>query len=170
MENFRERKLSQISEKSDFTEKTFVDCSLLPRQKTPHPQICKENFREDTKPRNLQKFSPLKFSCYTVVLRSTAAVLSCCGGKDICLHFQDCFCYQNTHTMCHVTKYCNVIGPHYNVWWDTSCAHSSLDPSLSFRSGCGLGVACETRVCCMCTCIVHVRMYTIVWHGKQGES
>ena len=29
--------------------------------------------------------------------------------------------------MCHVTKYCNVIGPHCTMWRDTVSVHSSPD-------------------------------------------
>ena len=49
-----------------------------------------------------------------------------------------------------MTKYCNVIGPHYKVWGDTACVHSS--PFLV-----EVGVACETVLyvhvqwMCMCT-------------------
>ena len=46
---FRGRKLSRIGGKRDFTEKTFVDCSLI-----------------GTKQQNSQNFSLLKVSRYTV--------------------------------------------------------------------------------------------------------
>ena len=35
--------------------------------------------------------------------------------------------------MHHVTKYCNVIGPHCTGRWDTACIRSSPDPSLLLR-------------------------------------
>ena len=44
--------------------------------------------------------------------------------------------------MCHMTKYCNVIGPHYKVWRDTACVHGS--PYLA-----EVGVAC-VHVQCSC--------------------
>ena len=43
--------------------------------------------------------------------------------------------------MCHVTKYCNVIGPHYTVWWDTVCSRSLADPSLFAE----VGLACKAN-------------------------
>ena len=43
--NFRGRKLSRIGENMIFAEKTFVDCSLLPCWRTPHPKFRGENFR-----------------------------------------------------------------------------------------------------------------------------
>ena len=54
-------------------------------------------------------------------------------------HFQDCYCYSNSHVMCYVTKYCNVIVLHCTVRQDTACIRSSTDPSLF------VGLACETK-------------------------
>ena len=42
--------------------------------------------------------------------------------------------------MRHVTKYCNVIGPHCTVQWDTAFIHSSPDPFL-FYAEVGLAYA-----------------------------
>ena len=39
--NFRGRKLSRISENTIFAEKTLTDCSLLQRQRMPHPKFAK---------------------------------------------------------------------------------------------------------------------------------
>ena len=48
-------------------EKIFMDCSLVPRQRTPHPQILRRKPSQiATKPQNSQKFSPSKVSRYTV--------------------------------------------------------------------------------------------------------
>ena len=33
-------------------------------------------------------------------------------------------CYLNSDVMCHVTKYCNVIGLHCTVQWDTAYIHT----------------------------------------------
>ena len=55
--------------------------------------------------------------------------------------FQDCYCYSNSDIMHHVTKYCNMIGPHCTVWQDMACIHSSPDPSHLFVE---VGLACET--------------------------
>ena len=63
------------------------------------------------------------------------------NGKDVLalFHcFQDCYCYSNNDVMCHVTKYCNTIGPHCTVRRDKACIRSSPDPSLSCGSGSGL--------------------------------
>ena len=50
-----------------FAEKTFTDFSLVPRQRTPCPQISLRKLsRIATKPRNSRKFSPLKVSLYMV--------------------------------------------------------------------------------------------------------
>ena len=58
--------------------------------------------------------------------------------------------------MYHVTKYCNMIGPHCTVWQNKACMCSSPDPSLSCGSGSGL------------------RDYAWVWlsvvmHVKEGQ-
>ena len=60
----------------------------------------------------------------------------CSSGKDVALFrcFQDCYCYSNNDVMCHVTKYCNMIGPHCTVRRDKACIRSSPDPSLSCGS------------------------------------
>ena len=61
-ENFRELEKNTI-----FVEKTFVDCLLVPRQGTAHPQISRRKLlRTATKTRNSQRFSPSKVSRYTV--------------------------------------------------------------------------------------------------------
>ena len=61
--NFRE-----LVKNTVFTEKTFVDCSLLPHQRMSHPQILwRKLSRIATKLRNLQKFSSLKVSNYTYI-------------------------------------------------------------------------------------------------------
>ena len=55
---FEEENLYELAENTIFMEKTFANCLLVPRQKTPcmHiPKFCGETF---TKPRNSRKFSP----------------------------------------------------------------------------------------------------------------
>ena len=42
--------------------------------------------------------------------------------------------------MFYVTKYFKVIGPHWRVWWDKACIHSSPD------SPADMGLACEINV------------------------
>ena len=50
-------------------EKTFANCSLLPRQRMPRPQISRRKLlRIAPKPRNLQNVSPSKVSRSTVSL------------------------------------------------------------------------------------------------------
>ena len=62
---------------------------------------------------------------------SSKCFYGCCSsGKDVLVLFrcfQDCYCYSNNDVMCHVTKYCNTIGPHCTVWRDKACIHSSPD-------------------------------------------
>ena len=67
--NFRGRKLSQIGEKyMIFAEKTFTNCSLLPRQRTPRPQISRRKLLQlATKLRNSRTFSLSKVSHYTIL-------------------------------------------------------------------------------------------------------
>ena len=63
-----QRKLLQISEKYDFTEKTLADCSLLLCQRMPCPQISWRKFlQRANKPQNLGKFSLSKVFYYTVI-------------------------------------------------------------------------------------------------------
>ena len=53
-----------------FGEKTFADCSLVPRQRMPHPQISQRKLSQTVpKPRNSRRFSPSKVSHYTVCVR-----------------------------------------------------------------------------------------------------
>ena len=52
-----------------------------------------------------------------------------------------CFTAHEVH---HVTKYCNVIGPHCTVWQDMACIRSSPDPFLLFLAE--VGLAHETHV------------------------
>ena len=48
-----------------FAEKTFANCSLVPCQRMPHPQISwRKLLPTATKPRNSQRFSPSKVSRY----------------------------------------------------------------------------------------------------------
>ena len=54
-----------------FVEKTFTDCSFMPCQRTPGPQILRKILlRIATKPQNLQKFTPSKVSRYMAVCAS----------------------------------------------------------------------------------------------------
>ena len=65
----------------------------------------------------------------------------CSSGKDVLALFrcfQDCYYYSNNDVMCHVTKYCNMIGPHCTLRRDKACIRSSPDPSLFCGSGSGL--------------------------------
>ena len=41
--------------------------------------------------------------------------------------------------MCHVTKYCNVIGPCYTVWWDTAYIRSLSESSPFMQEWVWLG-------------------------------
>ena len=51
-----------------FAEKTFADYSLLPRQRTPRPKFCRENFRKLPQNREIRKsFLPRKFSAIRYV-------------------------------------------------------------------------------------------------------
>ena len=50
----------------------------------------------------------------------------------------------NGDVMCHVTRYCNMIGPHCTVQWYTACIHSSPDPSFFVFAE--VGLVCETRL------------------------
>ena len=53
------------------------------------------------------------------------------GISDIlalCRCLQDRYCYSNSDVMCHVTRYCNVIGQHCTVWRDMACIRSSPVP------------------------------------------
>ena len=38
---------------------------------------------------------------------------------------QDCYCHSNSNATCHVTKYCNVVGPYCTVQWNMACIRSS---------------------------------------------
>ena len=61
-ETFEGENFCELVKNVIFTEKTFVDCSLLPHQRTPLPQILQRKLsRIATKPQNLQKFLPRKF-------------------------------------------------------------------------------------------------------------
>ena len=60
---------------------------------------------------------------------------------------------------CHVTRYCNVIGPHYAVWQETTCIHTSPDPSLSCRSECGLRDQHATQVPTRTYLLLHLQKY-----------
>ena len=44
--------------------------------------------------------------------------------------------------VCHVTRYCNVIGQHSMVQQDTACILSSPDPSFFLAE---VGLACKTN-------------------------
>ena len=44
--------------------------------------------------------------------------------------------------MCHVEKYCNMIGSHCTVWWDTACMYVVHQTLPFFVEG---GLACKTR-------------------------
>ena len=64
--NFRGRNFHKLVKGTILVEKTFTDCSLLPCQRTPHPQISwRKLLHLATKLQNSQKFSPSKV-CYTV--------------------------------------------------------------------------------------------------------
>jgi len=64
---FSREKLLQIGEKYNFAEKIVADCSLVPHQRKPCPQILWRKLSQiATKPRNSRKFSPSKVSRYTL--------------------------------------------------------------------------------------------------------
>ena len=64
---------TELVKNTIFAEKTFTDCSLLPCQRMPRPQISQRNLsRIATKPRNSCKFSPLKVSCFLVLLKHSS--------------------------------------------------------------------------------------------------
>ena len=53
-------------------------------------------------------------------------------------HFQNRYCYSNSDALCHVTRYCNMIGLHHTVRRETACIRSSPDPSFFCGSGSAL--------------------------------
>ena len=60
-----------------FVEKTFMDCSLLPYQRTPCPKSSRRKLsRLTTKPQNSWKFSPSKVSRYVVGSSSVGSLIS----------------------------------------------------------------------------------------------
>ena len=64
--NFQGRNFHKLMKGTILVEKTFTDCSLLPCQRTPHPQISwRKLLHLAIKLWNSQKFSPSKV-CYTV--------------------------------------------------------------------------------------------------------
>ena len=67
-ENFQGRNFHKLVKNTIFAKKTFADFLLVPRQRTPCPQISLRKLsRIATKPRNSRKFSPLKVSLYIVL-------------------------------------------------------------------------------------------------------
>ena len=72
----------------------------------------------------------------------------------VCHHFQDHCCYSNGDVICHETRYCNVIGPHWAGWCDKACIHRSPDPSFFVEEG----LACKTNVCV-------IIFYVPYWHN-----
>ena len=66
-----------------FTEKTFVDCSLLPHQRMPHPKFHRENFRVQSQNCEIcESFLPQKFSAvwqlhYSVVGKFIPTCMYC---------------------------------------------------------------------------------------------
>ena len=112
--NFRRRKLSQIGEKYDFSQKkTFTDCLLLPGQKMPLSKFCGKFFRilpQNCKIHSLESF-PLcgmltqvesrKHSedSYRVVLWNTLL-----AGLYMYLFFtwQNAFTWRCTHHLCRI--------------------------------------------------------------------
>ena len=66
--NFKRENFRELVENKIFTEKSFVDCSLVSPPKDTTPPILQRKLSWiATKPRNLQKFSPSKVSCYAVL-------------------------------------------------------------------------------------------------------
>ena len=60
-----------------FTERSFADCSLLLRQRTPCPKILQRKLsRMATQPRNLRKFSPSKVFRYMVELWCVTSLMT----------------------------------------------------------------------------------------------
>ena len=58
--------------------------------------------------------------------------------------FQDRYCYSNSDVMCHVTKHCNMIVPHYTVHLAGHGLYSQL--TRPFPSFAEVGQACETSL------------------------
>ena len=66
------------------------------------------------------------------------------SGKDVLALLAAFKTATNIDEVHHVTKYCNVIGPHCTVWQDMACIRSSPDPFLLFLAK--VGLAHETHV------------------------
>ena len=106
--NFWGRKLSQIGEKMIFVDKTFVDCSFLPRQRTPRPKFHGENFRVQPQNREIRKsFLPRKVFRYTVsFFLYTVYHLEDCEISKVWVHFHLPLACENTtptHKITHDT-------------------------------------------------------------------
>ena len=99
-----------------FVMKTFVDCSFLPCQRTPHAQISwRKLLQIATKPWHLQKFSPLKVSRYTV-------------NKQCCIFCRGLVCWLSDYSAkIHSSKWSPLVYRSYNspLLWAKS---SSLFP------------------------------------------
>ena len=84
-------------------------------------------------------------------------------------HFQNRYCYSNSDVMCHVTRYCNMIGLHHTVRRETACIRSSPDPSFFCGSGSALrdySYMCNKRSYgggAMQICGVHKHKHSSYW-------
>ena len=101
-----------------FTVKTFTDCSLLPCQRMPRPQILQRKLLQiSTKLWNSRKFSPSKVSHYTVLTRNvfgpSVPTLSCGrkGRENLCL-----FVYFVTSFWSSCTKWTSASAVQTNNW------------------------------------------------------
>ena len=77
--NFRGRKLSRIGENTIFAEKTFADCSLLQRQRTPPPKFRGEKYTHKT-----AKFAPSKVFRGTCRRARRGSAKSLVWERDYC--------------------------------------------------------------------------------------
>ena len=72
-ETFEGENFCELVKNTTFAEKTYADCSLLPHQHMPSPQISQWKLsRIAAQLRNLRKFSPSNVCRYTAHWRSTA--------------------------------------------------------------------------------------------------
>ena len=67
--------------------------------------------------------------------------ITCCGVSTFLPSEEvDATWYSNSDVVHHVTEYCNVIGLHCTVWWDTACTKCPTPPFLFGR----VGLVCVT--------------------------
>ena len=86
----REKKICKLVKNTIFKKKTFTDCSLLLRQRMPHPQISQRKLSQiATKLQNSRKF----FSLKSFLLYGTINFIQPLVDKNICTIPHSCFFY-----------------------------------------------------------------------------